>query len=751
MSTMIRIAWMGALAVGCGTPSPDAPDPEPTASTPTVSEPGVCDPQPALQRHQCLTCHGADAQGGLDLRPEGLASRLVGVPAAAQGCEGRLLVDPMSPENSQLLRVLRPDTQGRCVLAMPPPPAVVPDDDVACIEEWVASFAETESGSDFEPTPLDAAVTRAKRLTTGATPTADEIARVHADPSALRDLVRGWTTTQDFRAVTERTLAQLLQVEPGPTDWVQIDGRGSAGIPATFDDMLAESVVRTAWALVEEDRPLTEIFRTERWAVTTAMLVMMRYADQASDEQRRLDRTHLVVPAADDTPVTDWSPMVESGIWSIPGLPENCRGAQGPELRTRQLLHLQWGVVDCRLRPDFRFRNQAPLVPGVDDTDWRFVEFTRIARDAELEEPPFYDVEAWRSHAPTVQTRVARTGFMTTPAFLNNWETNPDNEFRVTTNQMLIVALGSTFSLGEPTAPASLDGLNEAHSDPSSECYGCHRQLDPMRGYFSQHFSDTWRPSPTVFDYADPDELLPFTPSFAFGGVTAQAGDIDRLGDVLADHPGVATAWTQKLCWLANGSPCRIDDPEFQRVASTFESSGFSYRELVVELFSSPLVTGLAPTLTHADGLPVGLQRAEHWCNAVAERGADSCRRRAVGEPLGLLPGVSFARAKVDPIVPQRMTAFAVAGLEKACQTLASREVGGPGSPFLFRDPDTAIPAMVEQLAGLAPGHERYAALGAALSAHRDEVFEQTSDLRLAMESTYVVACASPDAAALGL
>ena len=749
MSPRTRIACVGfaGLWLGC-TGWEEQPVPEPTLTTPTASEPGICDPQPAFQRNACLDCHGADVQGGLDLRPDGLEPRLVDVPSSAQGCEGRLLVDSVAPENSQLLRVLTPDSSGRCVLAMPPPPAAVSDEDLACITEWVESLAADTAIPAFEPTPIDAAITKVKRLTTGTHPTADELARVHANPAALRELVREWTETPEFRAVTERTLAQLLQIEPRATDWVMIERRNGAAIPRTFSAMLTESVVRTTWDIVEQDRPLTELYRTDRWAVTTAMLVMMRFADQSFDERNALDRTHSVVPAPADA-VPDYTASVASGVWEVPGLSETCRDSEGPGLRPRQLLHLQWGQIDCRGEPDHRFRNDAPMLPDADDTDWRFVQFVSESPSVELDEPPFYDVEAWRTHDDVVHTRLPRTGFMTTPAFLNNWETNPDNEYRVTTNQALIVALGSTFSIGEPTSPPTTEGLDTDHSDPSTDCYGCHRQLDPMRGYFALHFDENWRPIRT--DFADPRVTPPFSPSFAFGGLTELGGNLASFGDVLADHPGVATAWAQKLCWIANGRPCRIDDPEFQRVASAFESNGFSYRDLVVELYSSPLVTGLAPTTTHPTGLPVGPKRAEHWCNTVEARGADSCRRRDVGTALGLLPGMSVARAKVDPIVPQQMTVFAVAGLEKACQTLASSEVGGADSPFPRFDAAGSLPRMVEELAGLAPGHERYQPLLDALGEHFTEVINQTADAQLAMESSYVVACSSPDAAALGL
>lgn len=754
-TTRVGLACLAALALACrggaDGPAPTEPTGTPTTTTDvtTVNEPGICDPQPVFERNLCLACHGEVAQGGLDLRPAGLAERLVDVPSTAQGCDGRLLINPVSPENSQLLRVLAPDESGSCILVMPPPPSTIPDADIACIEEWVESFAEDKPLLDFEPTPIQAAVTRVKRLTTGTTPTAEELARIEADPSVLPDVVREWTHTERFETATNEILRRLLQVNERLSNWLQIDGKNMAGIPSgRFRTMHVQSVLRTAWDLIDRDRPFTEIFHTNRWAMSTSMLVMMRYTDQTPDEMAALDGTHQLIPAPAKDPF-DWTDGPSTTDWPVPGLQSKCRPDM--TLTARQLLHLQWGQVDCKGMPDYRFELDAPLVPVVDDEDWRFIDFELVPADGPVDAPVFYDLDAWRAVTGTVQTRIPRSGFMTTPAFLNNWETNPDNQFRVTTNQMLIVALGSTFSLGEPTEPPSRQGLDAGHSDPTTDCYGCHRQLDPMRGYFSAQLSDTWRLPPTEFDLYDPDVLLPFTPSFAFGGQTATGGDLEALGEILADHPGVATAWTQKLCWIANGVPCNIDDPEFQRVATAFADRGHSYRELVVELFSSPLVTGLEPTLTHPEQVTVGPQRSDQWCASVGVREVESCATPEVREPLGLLPTIGFVRGKVDPVVPQRLTVFSIAGLEKSCQSLAAIEVGDAGAPFPRDTRATTLQSMVEVLAGLAPGHDRHQPLLDALDAHVTEVLDQTGELQTAMESAYVLACTTPDAAALGL
>ena len=78
-----------------------------------------------VQRCATSSCHDADAPAaGLNLVPEGLAGRIVGVPGStmaddttgAIGCGGRILADPANPEESLIyLKVTDPP----CGAAMP--------------------------------------------------------------------------------------------------------------------------------------------------------------------------------------------------------------------------------------------------------------------------------------------------------------------------------------------------------------------------------------------------------------------------------------------------------------------------------------------------------------------------------------------------------------------------------------------------------------------------------------------------------
>lgn len=267
--------------------------------------------------------------------------------------------------------------------------------------------------------------------------------------------------------------------------------------------------------------------------------------------------------------------------------------------------------------------------------------------------------------------------------------------------------------------------------------------MDPMRVWFQNDFGT---------DYQSVDTGLPtFKPGFAFGGATFENGDFAAFANFLATHPSVSTAWTQKLCWYANGEACDTSDPEFARIAGVFKN-GFSWKKLIVELFSSPLVTGLAETATwKGRDIPMSLVRAQHVCAAIDHRQSGQlCTNNKIAERLQLIPDDGFSRAAVDPDVPREMTAFSSAALEKLCMELADKLVGG-SKAYDPSTPDTTIPAMVEGFVGVPVGHPRHDVLVTALKAHYNDAVAFGAGSADSMKSAFILGCSSPDAAALGL
>src|SRR5205823_8752379 len=130
--------------------------------------------------------------------------------------------------------------------------------------------------------------------------------------------------------------------------------------------------------------------------------------------------------------------------WLLYGGLENRKGAGG---------------VAC---PQFGGTAMAPQLTADDFGDWTMV----TVREPGAGEPvtPFYDLAKLRTASEIVLT-LPRVGFFSTPAFFANWQTNISNQARVTLNQTLIVALGSSVDGNDPTVtpgnpPPGLDNVH---------------------------------------------------------------------------------------------------------------------------------------------------------------------------------------------------------------------------------------------------------------------------------------------------
>ncbi len=216
---------------------------------------------------------------------------------------------------------------------------------------------------------------------------------------------------------------------------------------------------------MQDDRPFTEVLTTRRWAVTTASLAALAFLDKSAEALRA--EKHTLVGGAGTS-------SLQARTWYLPGLPATCDVST--PLPSNDLIELMLGFVNCKGGGSYRFDDT--LLTEADFNDWRFVDLE--AAGSPGQSPAFYDLPALRS-ATKLSLVQPRAGFFTSPAFLANWETNEDNQFRVTTSQTLIVALGEIFSPADPTKPVRLDGLPTEHAAPTTTCYGCHQFLDPMR------------------------------------------------------------------------------------------------------------------------------------------------------------------------------------------------------------------------------------------------------------------------------
>jgi hypothetical protein len=408
--------------------------------------------------------------------------------------------------------------------------------------------------------------------------------------------------------------------------------------------------------------------------------------------------------------------------------------------------------------PGFDGTAKAPQFAASDFTDWTMVTLRAPAPG----EPTttFYDLPKLRA-AKELVLSMPRVGFFSTPAFFANWQTNASNQMRVTASQALIVATGSAIDDNDRTQAPGTPGVDAVHAGQPA-CESCHDILDPTRSILAA----TW--SWNYHEQLDP--AFGSQPGiFAFRGVVRPVTNIADFGDVLAKHPLVAPAWTQKLCHYVNSAPCDEGDPEFVRIVELFRASGHSWRTLVKALVTSPLTTFSGPTETRKkNGEVVAVSRRDHFCAALDAPlgfadacGLDAIDKKAAGTTVPAivsgLPSDAYGRGAVAPILPNEPTLFFVAGLQNICESVAERVVDPRAveagtKRWSSSEPEAAISDFVATVMALAPSDERSAAARTLLSSHfRDALARPGTTPTDALRSTFVVACMAPSAISVGL
>ena len=720
----------------------------------------TCNPIDVLNRNGCSSsgCHATPIQANLDLHSPEFESSLLNAVSPTEGCEGRLLIDIHHPEQSLMLQVIgvTPPLGGDidpCQTIMPPN-GMMNEEDQDCLSDWIYALAQDAQGrfpppNPFEATPLFSAVRKVKTLLHGAVLTQDELSQIEQDPTILRPLITDWVNTDAFKAKMSNFFEVSLQQRRQSEDLQQFDRLRRNGIYSTgYIKILEESFVRTALDIIDRNLPFTHIATTRTWMVTTANLVLLRYPDQTQDDQ---NQRHTVFGNPEEAP-SSLQRQISQRQWFIPNLNGPC------DLPQSEVLDMLFGIILARYCPNASGRarlNNSPLTQE-DFEDWRLVEFVPASEESDLPILQFYDLVNLRT-AQQIATRLPRVGFFTTSVFFNNWATNIDNLFRVTTNQSLLVALGIGFSSSEPTQPLSTDGLDSQHADPTTACYGCHKLLDPMRLYFGKEFDISYQlpvNSPadeTHFDDSHFDDTL--NPSFAFRNHRADGGNLYQFAETLTQHPRFPYAWVQKLCLYANSQRCDERDPLFIEIAERFRDQGYNFKSLVIDLFSSPLVTGLEETESRRNTDPlISITRLNHLCPLLIERTGLSniCEVNRVRSIKGLIAQDDFARGAVDATQPALSSAFHFAAVEAICKEIASTVVNRNSEFFSHQDPEV-IPNIVERFMGIPIDHERYETTVSIFTSHFNELRETGRNLNYSTRAIFSLACMSPDVMGIGL
>jgi hypothetical protein len=384
------------------------------------------------------------------------------------------------------------------------------------------------------------------------------------------------------------------------------------------------------------------------------------------------------------------------------------------------------------------------------DVIWRPVT-VRLAKSGE-KLTPFYDLPTLRS-ANEIVVRTPRVGYFSTPAFFANWTTNNSNQHRDTLNQALIVGLGRSINPVDKGTSTVLDnGKDGQHSDPTSPCYSCHQTMDPMRNIFRQAYTYSYHAQ------HDPAQVFS-TASFDYLGEKAALTSFDDFANALIEHPLYPVAWAQKLCYYANSSACSEDDPEFKRVVKAFSDSSYDFHTLLLELFSSPLVTGQAATKTWRDlGETVSIARQDHFCAALTNRLklatslcvgiTDKTTSIAVANNI---PLDGYLRGAEAPALSTAQTPFYRGATESLCAYAASLTVDKPKSLYDSTKKDAAITDFVANIMGITSADPNSATVTQLLADHYDAAVKAGAKPTDALISTFIVACLAPTSVAIGL
>jgi len=638
----------------------------------------------------------------------------------------------------------------------------------------------------FEAVSPRVYVAKVKNVLVGLAPTAAEIAAVEADDRALGALVDDWMQRPEYGQKMRRFLElSLQQTQVNPNDFAD-EVHGQLGLnEATTPRLLQnaeESFARTVLELDAEGRPFTEAMSTTRVMMTTALKELYAFLDTTEidndantfDHYRAEHRSVQIVAEAAQGPIPlsetldplspnymHWyNPDVRTALSDIPG----CQ--QDPMNLPNQAITLHWlllGSIDGRkladgsLCPVFTGTSGATQFGANDFDDWSMVTLRQPGAGEAT--TPFFDLLALRS-ARELVLRMPHVGFFSTPAFFANWPTNVSNQMRVTAQQALIVATGSTIDGTDDTVPSSTPGLDAAHAT-SGACLGCHRLLDPTRSILAA----TW--SWNYHNQQDPS--FSSQPGlFAFRGVVEPVNSLADFGAVLAKHPLVASGWAQKLCYYVNSARCSEHDPEFLRVVALFRDSNYSFSALVKALLTSPLTTYARETETaRAHGEVVAIARRDHLCAALDARlglqdvcGLDAASRGAtsgsVPEIGSGLPADGYGRGVAAPILPSQASLFFRAGVENLCENVASIVIDpAPGVGVLrwtSDDSEAAISDFTSLLLALSPEDPRAARAHSLLAAHFQAALATPGITATdALRSTFVVACLSPALVSIGL
>jgi hypothetical protein len=662
----------------------------------------------------------------------------------------------------------------------------------------------------FEAATAASATRKVKNLLTGMTPTDDEVGMVTSNGAAgLQTLIDTWIGDATLRPMFQDKMIGLFRnsfqqqgFNPAEDFKPQLLTNGGFDFANTpGDDIfqrlvqnLEDSFARTAWQMVVDGSPFTDVLTTRRFMMTTALKATYLQIEMPRDTRAptaptvswKIDESGVDLPIEQIVDPTspnyltfaDVAPTLNNRAPTIV-----CRGTTGminPFTGFNTLFQVMLGLIPqystttAGVTTTICDRHSSrPYFTVADTQDWRWVTVRPLAAGETRLMP--YDIPKLRA-ATELGLALPRVGFYTTPAFLALWNTNDSNQHRVTANQTLLVALGYSLTPANSIVPLSTAGLDANHAVSTTECFGCHKTLDPLRQFWG-----------TQLDFSDRNDFPPRAGGglaanprpaatgggFAFFNVNTTGPDMMSLGPLMeqvsdsSDSQPLsrfALAVAQKLCFFANSAQCLESDAEFRRVARVFESSSFNFVTLLKEMLSSPLVTGAKATATaDANGFTISISRRDQLCASLSNRlgKPDLCSLSAAVPTTAQaatlkiatsLPEDAFSRGSEFPITASTPTLFYSSASELLCESVATAVVDATtGSVFSSTTPAATIADMVTRVMGYPPGDPLYAGAVQILQDNYNAHVAARASATNAMRSTFALACEAPTTLSFGL
>lgn len=768
----VAVVAAAALAAGCGDDEPASGAAGTTPAAPAGAE--QLESGKALYAAQCASCHDSPTVPGLD-------------------GQGPTPIDLSRYTNAASLsdyiaQYMPKGNPAAC-------DSVCADAITAFIRNRYTGAPADDSTGTFTPLSSASALRKVKGVLTGMAPTAAELAG-GIGKETLQARIDAWMETPAFQEKmlvffsntfqqSSFSLADFqnqLRNRPGALN-LPYGLHGDTAFPQLMKNV-KESFARTALAHAQSGQSMADLLTTDRFMMTTALKSLYMQIEAAND--RASDATVMkwkfnygrrpALSASLDPSSSDYMVFGHESPATVTGsrtFTDTCNGnsslvAEFPG--NVYLFHLLLGGVnrDTGAGPGLTGtgcweRGTKPYFTASDLSDWQMVQVVKGARI----EP--WDLPKLRASAGTLPSAAPRVSFFTTPAFLATWNTNDSNSHRVTVNQALLAALGQGFSSATQSIPVPPDtaAIDDEHAVTTSECYACHKSLDPMRQFFQLWFYDNDTPKPAA------SAGMGAQPGFGFGNVTGSGSTLVDFGNFIKQVTDTQVAgdpvnrfaleMTQKLCYFANSSGCDETDPEMRRVAKVFQDSNHNFKRLVRELFASPLVTSLAVTQTwQVKGATISITRRDQFCQGLSNRlnVADVCqmalptpaRPTRLATLAGALPYDTFSRGVAEPVTPADPNVFYRSAGEMLCEAIAAQVVdSGTGAVFASTEPDVAVEALVSQVMALPPADARHTAAAVILKDHFTAAVKSGASATNAMRSTFSAACLAPSALGQGI